>query len=285
MWPGYIYRLNLRWGDCGTQIVEGIDQFINEYPSSPHCGQASLDRAFLAFGVRPDGGTEDHPWRDEDILALDRSLAETSKRYAGTTPGGLALAWRLILAADSSSSAGVPDMRAILAQIDAQYAHNSEVQNFMWPYRGAASVRISGIGDFDATDLSGTRWTTSSFKGKVTLIDFWATWCGPCVGEIPTVRKAWNDYHDKGLSVLGVSLDFDDRSQFEGWLARNDVLWPQIWDGKGFATPLAKKYGVHGIPFTVLVDRDGRVTNANLSGNALLARIKVLLEASGEATP
>ena len=116
----------------------------------------------------------------------------------------------------------------------------------------------------------------------MTLIDFWATWCGPCVGELPTIRKAWSAYHDKGLAVIGVSLDFDDRAAFQGWLARNDVAWPQIWDGKGFSTPLAKRYEVHGIPFTVLVNRDGRVTDVNLRGDALLARIKVLLDTPSE---
>ena len=278
----YIYYLYRRWGEFGTQVLDEIDHFLREFPGSPHCGQASLDRAFVAFGVRPEGGTADHPWRDEDMLTLDRSLSEISRKFAGTTAGGLALAWRLMLADDPAIHAGAPEMSAMKAQLDEQYGHDREVLKILWGYPGAARVLISGIADFDGTDLAGTRWTASTFKGKVTLIDFWATWCGPCVGEIPTIRKAWTAYHDKGLAVLGVSLDFDDRAQFEGWLARNDVAWPQIWDGKGFSTPLARKYGVHGIPFTVLVDRDGHVANVGLRGDALLARIRVLLEVRGE---
>jgi thiol-disulfide isomerase/thioredoxin len=279
IWPRYVQRLSDRWGEFGAQIIEEIDQFLRGYPESPHCAQAAIDRAFITFGVRPEGGTKDRPWRNADILALDLSLADLAREHAGTTLGGLALAWRLILAANSATTAGIPEIRTMKEQLDKQYGQDREVQAAMWDYRGAVEVLTSGIDDFDGTDLGGTHWTASAFKGKVTLIDFWATWCGPCVAEITTIRKAWTAYHDEGLAILGVSLDPGDRARFETWLATNDVRWPQIWDGKVYSTPLAKRYAVHGIPFTVLVDRNGRVTNVNMSGDALLARIRTLLEA------
>ena len=282
IWPRYVQRLSDRWGEFGKQVLEEIHQFLREYPESPHCAQAAIDRAFITFGVRPDGGTNGRPWRDEDILALDQSLADLAREHAGTTKGGLALAWRLVLATDSSTTVSIPELRAMKLQLDRQYGQDRDVEAVMWNYRGAVEVLTAGIDRFNATDLGGTHWTASSFKGKVTLIDFWATWCGPCVGEIPTIQKAWSTYRDKGLAILGVSLDSEDRARFGSWLTTNAVAWPQVWDGKGYSTPLAKRYEVHGIPFTILVNQDGRVTNVNLSGEALLTRIKELLDAPSE---
>jgi alkyl hydroperoxide reductase subunit AhpC len=100
------------------------------------------------------------------------------------------------------------------------------------------------------------------------------------VHEIPTVRKAWLEFHERGLQVVGVSLDFDDRKSFEAWLRTNDVGWPQIWDGRGFSTSLARKFGIHSIPTSVLIDAQGRVVDVDLRGDALIARIRGLIDQS-----
>ena len=107
------------------------------------------------------------------------------------------------------------------------------------------------------------------------------------MGEIPRIRNSRSPHNPECISILGVSLYFDERASFEGWLARNDIGWPKTWDGKGFSTPLAKRYKVHGIPFTILIDRDGKVSDVELRGDALLARIGALLEspAASSAEP
>ena len=104
---------------------------------------------------------------------------------------------------------------------------------------------------------------TKDWKGKVILVDFWATWCGPCIAELPKVKKIYKDYHDKGLEILGVSCD-SEAGELKGFIAKNpDMPWPQLFDAQQNPKlnwhPLAKEYGINGIPTMFLIDKKGVV--------------------------
>ncbi|HSU69356.1 MAG TPA: TlpA disulfide reductase family protein [Tepidisphaeraceae bacterium] len=106
--------------------------------------------------------------------------------------------------------------------------------------------------------VDGSKFSTADWKGKVIFVDFWATWCGPCRAELPRVKKAYADYHDKGLEVLGVSCD-NDGDDLKKFLDENkDMPWPQLFDVKkpGWH-PLATSYGIEGIPTMFLIDKKG----------------------------
>ena len=122
--------------------------------------------------------------------------------------------------------------------------------------------------DFDEKDLDGKPLSIARFKGKVVLVDFWATWCGPCVAELPNVHEAYSRHHAKGFEIVGISLD-SDRSKLDKFLADKKMTWPQYYDGKGWQTKLAGTYGVNSIPATYLLDGEGKIIAKNLRGEAL----------------
>lgn len=112
--------------------------------------------------------------------------------------------------------------------------------------------------DFNEQDLEGKPLAISNYKGKVVLVDFWATWCPPCVLELPKIQEAYNKYHDQGFEVVGISLD-EDKARLEQFVKEKKMPWPEFFDGKKWENRLAVKYGVEQTPTGYLLDREGRI--------------------------
>jgi len=119
------------------------------------------------------------------------------------------------------------------------------------------------------TTMDGDKFDWSSYRGKVVLIDFWATWCGPCRYELPNVKKNYERYHEKGFDVVGISVDRD-RKAIEGFLKKEELPWTTLHENKpGARHPMANYYGVVGIPTVILVDREGTVVSLRARGKEL----------------
>ena len=133
-----------------------------------------------------------------------------------------------------------------------------------------ADSRLEMIGksapNFSATDIDGSPISLKDYRGKVVLLDFWATTCGPCIGEMPNVKKVYDAYRDVGFDVIGVNLDTDEADLHE-FLKVCDLPWRQIFGGQ--ESPLKKLYRVRGIPSPWLMDKDGKVISYQARGAAL----------------
>ena len=117
----------------------------------------------------------------------------------------------------------------------------------------------------------------SSLRGKVVLIDFWASWCGPCRKEMPNVKKAYEKYKSKGFEIYGVSLDKERDAWLEA-ISKDGLTWPQVSDLKFWQSEAAQIYAVQSIPFTVLIDKDGKILATELRGAELEKKLAEILK-------
>lgn len=144
---------------------------------------------------------------------------------------------------------------------------------------GEKKTRIGTVTDFTQNDQNGKPVKLSDFKGKYVLVDFWASWCGPCRNENPNVVSAFNKYKDKNFTVLGVSLDKPGEKQ--NWLdaiAEDKLTWTHVSDLKHWQNEVSMGYGVQSIPFNFLVDPTGKIIAKNLREEALQTKLAELLD-------
>lgn len=125
---------------------------------------------------------------------------------------------------------------------------------------------LGGPMELSFTSVDGQTVDLKDFEGKVVLIDFWATWCGPCVAEVPHLLKAYKKYHSEGLEVIGISLD-KDKEKLLNFVRQNEIPWPQYFDGKGWNNEIAKKHDIHSIPSFWLINKKGQIISKDVRNN------------------
>jgi len=131
--------------------------------------------------------------------------------------------------------------------------------------------------DLKFTAVDGREVDLAKLRGKVVLIDFWATWCGPCVDELPNVLSAYKKLHPKGFEIVGISLD-SDQEKLKAFVKDKGMEWPQFFDGKGWQNEVASRYGIHSIPAMWLVNKEGMVASTSARAGLEEAVAKLLEE-------
>ena len=133
---------------------------------------------------------------------------------------------------------------------------------------------------FEVTTMDGQKLSMDELQGKVVLLDFWATWCGPCREALPHMRNIAAKFHDEPLVVLSVNLDTDE-NKWRSFVAENKMTWPQYFDD-GFSGQMARMFGVHAIPHTFTIDADGIVQDEKIGDASIEGKLKKLIARARE---
>ncbi len=130
--------------------------------------------------------------------------------------------------------------------------------------------------DLKFTAADGAEVDLAKLRGKVVLLDFWASWCGPCIAEMPNVVATYKKLHEKGFEIVGISLD-QSKEKMEASMKKNDMTWVQYFDGKGWQNKISSGFGIESIPAAWLLDKKGMLRETDLRGLALSAGVEKLL--------
>lgn len=205
---------------------------------------------------------------------LFREQSEREQRYVVSHPNSVV---SLSIVADWAQKGDYDGAKAMFEQLGETTRQTSQgkriAERLLVLSRSFTGARML---DFTQKNDKNIPVKFSDFKGKYVLIDFWASWCGPCRAENPNVLKAYNRYKSKNFTVIGVSLD-DNKANWRKAIQEDEMPWTQVSDLKGFKNEIAAYYGVLSIPTTFLVDPDGKIIAKNLRGEALHQKLAELL--------
>jgi thiol-disulfide isomerase/thioredoxin len=157
------------------------------------------------------------------------------------------------------------ELEALVKAPDASSENKTAAEKALKKIKATADLKSKPL-DLKFTAVDGREVDVSKMRGKVVLIDFWATWCGPCVAELPNVLKAYKELHPKGFEIVGISLD-SDKEKLESFVKEKGMDWPQFFDGKGWKNEISSNYGINSIPAMWLVDQKGMVIDTAARAN------------------
>lgn len=271
---------------------------LNTYLSFPNNNQGKYTseieyfaNEFLKFPDFSDKGYDNLPWVYEALNTYAQTLAGVGLPDEQVETA-LNMVLKRIPAGSATQQLAYGGILAGLGQRKHE-SYNTFAQQFISIFEAKAPNAVADVKtalekamrlsvgtvapDFSQNKPDGTALKLSSLRGKYVLIDFWASWCGPCRRENPNVVRLYNQYKDKGFEILGVSLD-QARDRWLQAIEQDQLTWPHVSDLKGWANEVAKLYEVSSIPKTILLDPQGKIVAKDLRGPSLERMLAQLLD-------
>lgn len=234
----------------------------------------AIQTAYESFLAAQQNDTSLVAGLEKKLDSLDEARNNFTKDYIMKNGKSVVSAF---LAYNNSYSYNFEDISKILKSFDAATLKSSYALKLKERATILENVQTGKPApDFTQNDTTGKPVALSSFKGKVVLVDFWASWCRPCRAENPNVVAAYNKFKDKGFTVLGVSLD-DNRQDWIDAIKKDKLTWTHVSDLKKWKNEFAAKYGVMSIPANFLIDADGKIIASGLRGEDLMKKLDEVL--------